>query len=351
VDQPITYDTINANPKLEEIFDISPFFGCLQPGEIEKTAVRFYGHPGIKTAVKAICQVENGPVYELYLHGQASYMAYRLNTHEIDFGDIYFDKTATHTLTLANVGLVPLDFQILNLSNLKTNQQYEQIDVEPQSGECDAFSTTVITVKFLPNVPEKFEKIVYLQVAHFQPDEVRLIGTGMFSRLDIDLPRYIINNSVEEQLYEQIKEKFDEKTLQHQLDTVVVQTFVQKSNEINPHFMEFIDQSPIQQQLQLQSLHSSNATLSSSSTSLSKRSVSSKSIPILPDYLVDFSYIILGTVRQNYIRVKNPTNSNITFRFDRLAYKNTGFSFDCDHVKNLPPGEYIRITVTFDPRG
>ncbi|CAF4044298.1 unnamed protein product, partial [Rotaria magnacalcarata] len=32
VDQPITYDTINANPKLEEIFDISPFFGCLQPG-------------------------------------------------------------------------------------------------------------------------------------------------------------------------------------------------------------------------------------------------------------------------------------------------------------------------------
>ncbi|CAF4612936.1 unnamed protein product, partial [Rotaria magnacalcarata] len=52
-------------------------------------------------------------------------MAYRLNTHEIDFSDIYFDKTATHTLTLANVGLVPLDFQILNLSNLKTNQQYE----------------------------------------------------------------------------------------------------------------------------------------------------------------------------------------------------------------------------------
>ncbi|CAF3321831.1 unnamed protein product [Rotaria socialis] len=350
-DQPITYDTTNTNPKLEEIFDISPFFGCLQPGEIEKTAVRFYGHPGIKTAVKAICQVENGPVYELYLHGQASYMAYRLNTHEIDFGDIYFDKTATHTLTLTSVGLVPLDFQILNLSNLKTNQQHEQIDVEPQSGECEAFSSTVITVKFLPNVPEKFEKVIYLQVAHFQPDEVRLIGTGMFSRLDIDLPRYIINNSVEEQLYEQIKEKFDEKTLQHQLDTVVVQTFVQKSNEINPHFMEFIGQSPTQQQLQLQSLHSSNASLSSSSTSLSKRSVSSKSIPILPDYLVDFSYIILGTVRQNYIRVKNPTNNNITFRFDRLAYKNTGFSFDCDHVKNLPPGEYIRITVTFDPRG
>lgn len=31
-EQAVTYDTINLNPKLEEIFDLSPFFGCLQPG-------------------------------------------------------------------------------------------------------------------------------------------------------------------------------------------------------------------------------------------------------------------------------------------------------------------------------
>ena len=74
-------------------------------------------------------------------------------------------------------------------------------------------------------------------------------------------------------------------------------------------------------------------------------------VPILPDYVVDFSYTILGTVRQQTIHIRNPISSSITFRLERFAYKNTGFSFDCDHVKNLPPGEIISIIVTFDPRG
>ncbi len=308
--------------------------------EIEKTAIRFYGHPGIKAGVKAICQVENGPVYELYLRGQASYMAYRLNTHELNFGDVHFDKTSTRTVTLTNVGTVPLDFQFLNFNN---NQGYSQIDVEPESGICAAFTSTIITVKFLPNIPEDFDKTIFLQIAHFQPDQIRLVGTGMFCRLDIDLPRYIPETSNERQLLEQIKEKTEEKNLQEKFDTLVVQNYVQKTNEIDS-----LDQLSSTQPA---TMRLSTASLTTSTSSLSKPSISSKSIPILPDYLVDFDYIILGTVRQQLIHMKNPTTTNITFHIERLAYKNTGFSFDCDRVKNLPPGETITITVTFDPRG
>ena len=302
----------------------------------------------MKAAVKAICQVENGPVYELYLHGQASYMAYRLNTHELDFGDVHFDKSATRTLTLTNVSSVPLDFHFLNLNNLNNSQQYAQIDVEPESGICAPLTSTIITIKFLPNIPENFEKILFLQIAHFQPDEVRLIGTGMFCRVEINLPRYIPDNSVEEKFLEENKDKADEKNLQHQLDRFIVQNHVQKSNEINPQFVESIQQSDLSQQ---QSMRLSNTSLTTSTTSSSKRSLSSKSIPVLPDYVVDFDFIILGTVRQQMINIKNPTSSNITFRFDRAVYKNTGFSFDCDQVKNLPAGETIAIMITFDPRG
>jgi hypothetical protein len=268
-------------------------------------------------------------------------MAYRLNTHELDFGDVHFDKSATRTLTLSNVSSVPLDFHFLNLNNLNQSQENAQIEVEPDSGICAPFTSTVITTRFLPNIPEDFEKILFLQISHFQPDEIRLIGTGMFSRLEIDLPRYLVDNSIEEKFFEENKEKTDGKSLQHQLDTYVVQNYVQKSNEINPQLVESIPPS----------IRLSNASLSTSSTSLTKPSSSSKSIPTLPDYLVDFDYIILGTVQQHIIHIKNPTNNNITFHFDRLAYKNTGFSFDCDHVKNLPSGETVTITITFDPRG
>ena len=322
-------------------------FISLSFSEIEKTAIRFYGHPGIKANVKAICQVENGPVYELYMHGQASYMAYRLNTHELDFGDIHFDKISTRTLTLTNVGSVPLDFHFLNLRNLNSNPDYSQIEVEPESGICAPHTSTVITVKYLPNIPEKFQKNIFLQIAHFQPDEVHLIGTGMFCRLEVDLPRFVPENSPEQQILQQIEGKTEEKPLQQQqLDTFVVQNHVHKSNEINSsQLIESFDQIPHAP------MRLSNESLTTSSSSLSKRSVSSKSIPTLPDYVVDFNYIILGTVRQHAIHIRNPTNTNLTFHIDRLAYRNTGFSFDCDRVKNLPPGENMIITVTFDPRG
>jgi hydrocephalus-inducing protein len=273
-------------------------------------------------------------------------MAYRLNTHELDFGDVHFDKSATRTLTLTNVGSVPLDYHFLNLNQLNSNEQIAQIDVEPDSGICAPFTSTIITIKFIPNIPENFEKILFLQIAHFQPDEIRLIGQGMFCRLELNLPRYIVENSFEQKLFEEIKDITDESQLQRQLDTRVVQNFVQKSNE---QFIESIEQPSVSQQ---QSIRLSNASLTASTTtSLTKRSISSKSVPVLPDYLIDFDYIILGTVRQQIIHIRNPTSTNITFHFDRLAFKNTGFSFDCDHVKNLPAGESITITITFDPRG
>ncbi len=36
----------------------------------------------------------------------------------------------------------------------------------------------MLTVKFLPGVPEKFQKTFQIQVAHFEPDEVHLYGEG-----------------------------------------------------------------------------------------------------------------------------------------------------------------------------
>lgn len=340
-----------VTPKLEEVFDISPFFGSLQPGEIENTSIRFYGHPGIKAGVKAICQVENGPVYELYLHGQASFMAYRLNTHELDFGDVHFDKFATRTLTLTNAGTVPLDFEFLNLHSVGDNQPSAHIEVQPESGVCAPSSSTVITIKFIPNIPERFQQVIFLQIAHFQPDEIHLSGTGMFCRLEMNLPRYLIDKSVEQKLFEQIKDpsELNEKVIQSRLDNVIVKNYLQKANESRPS-MESLDRLDLSQQPP--SVHASHTSLATSTTtSIAKRSVSSKTTPILPDYVVNFDYVILGTVRQQTVDIRNPTSSNVTFQFDRFSYRNTGFSFDCDRVKNLPSGESMTITVTFDPRG
>jgi len=48
-----------------------------------------------------------------------------------------------------------------------------------------------LTIKYLPGVPEKFDKCFRVQVAHFEPDLVTIHGEGVFPRISLDLPRVI----------------------------------------------------------------------------------------------------------------------------------------------------------------
>lgn len=75
-------------PSVEEIFDISPLYGSLDPGQCQELTITFYGHKDIKAFVRAICQVKNGPDYEMLIRGEASVLNYELSSKIIDFGCI-----------------------------------------------------------------------------------------------------------------------------------------------------------------------------------------------------------------------------------------------------------------------
>ena len=68
------------------MFDILPLYGALEPGDTEQVTFTFFGHSDIWGEVKAICEVEGGPTYELMITGEASLVEYRFDHTEIDFG-------------------------------------------------------------------------------------------------------------------------------------------------------------------------------------------------------------------------------------------------------------------------
>jgi hypothetical protein len=72
-------------PGIEEIFDISPLFGSLHPGECQILKISYYGHKEIKAHAKLICEVKNGPNYELLLKGEASVLNYEISDYSIHF--------------------------------------------------------------------------------------------------------------------------------------------------------------------------------------------------------------------------------------------------------------------------
>ena len=75
--------------------------------------------------------------------------------------------------------------------------------------------------------------------------------------------------------------------------------------------------------------------------------------PILPDYLLDFGYVVLGTVRTHVVRATNTGCSPVSFRLERQFVHLSGFHLELDRVKNLPGApdhETLDFVVSFDPR-
>ena len=73
--------------------------------------------------------------------------------------------------------------------------------------------------------------------------------------------------------------------------------------------------------------------------------------PVLPDYMLDFGYVILGSVKTHVIRASNMSRLLASFDIERQNYDKTGFIVDLERVKNLPNEESVELSVTFDPRG
>jgi len=67
-------------------------------------------------------------------------------------------------------------------------------------------------IKFLPGIPEKFHKSFQIQVAHFEPDTVNLLGEGVFPRISLDLPRSLEDDGQYEALVKDVREQLTTET-------------------------------------------------------------------------------------------------------------------------------------------
>ena len=76
--------------------------------------------------------------------------------------------------------------------------------------------------------------------------------------------------------------------------------------------------------------------------------------PRLPEYILDFSHVVLGTVRTHVVRATNTGWFPASFSVEKDHLHQSGFSVELDRVKNLPGApdhETVDFVVSFDPRG
>ncbi|NXW23792.1 HYDIN protein, partial [Circaetus pectoralis] len=177
---------------VEEVFDVLPLYGVLQPGESQRVMFTFFGHANIVAHVMALCRVEGGPTYEIKLSGEASLINYLLNVTEIDCGLQRFNEVTEAEITLQNSGKVGFTYVVLSPSAATADSPLPGVPlVVPSTAYIGPGKEQVLKVYYLPGVPGVFCRTFQIQAGHLKPEEISLKGEGSFPRIYLDLPRNI----------------------------------------------------------------------------------------------------------------------------------------------------------------
>ncbi|XP_046359897.2 hydrocephalus-inducing protein homolog isoform X3 [Haliotis rufescens] len=369
---------------VEEVFDILPLYGTLQPGDTEQITLTFYGHADIWGQVKAICDIEGGPTYELTLKGEASLVEYTFNCRDIDYGKQMYDQVASAEITLINTGKVGFEFSSIGMDPTLAKRPYPGIPIMvPHSGYIEPLSEQKVTVKFLPGVPERFHKNFMIQVAHFEPDIINLYGEGVFPRISLDLPRLKDPDLHYELMLKEAKEgltKGTRKLDHHASERPTSALAYMRSHRMTEHVVQH-ESVPSDLELQMEAERiavrdfalelqqgsartdlyeltppTSNESRDTHATGDSKRNRGKKMKmkPRLPEYILDFGHVVLGTVRTHVVHATNTGWFPASFQVERDNIHHHGFHIELDRVRNLPGApdhETVDFVVSFDPRG
>lgn len=72
--------------------------------------------------------------------------------------------------------------------------------------------------------------------------------------------------------------------------------------------------------------------------------LSSFSQPVLAGYLVDFDYVVPGSVETQTLHITNPGELEVSFTIEN--HQSCNFGIDCDRVTALPPKECVDVAIT-----
>ncbi|XP_076989079.1 hydrocephalus-inducing protein homolog isoform X4 [Tamandua tetradactyla] len=336
---------------IEEVFDILPLYGVLQPLSSHQISFTFYGHCNIIAQAKALCEVEEGPTYEIMLRGEASLVNYSFDTKNINYGLQSFDHVTEREITVKNTGKVGFEFQVLTDNQSSPDSLLPGVpQILPLSGFIGSLKEQVLKVCYLPGVPEIFQRSFQIQIAHLVPENITLSGEGIFPRICLDLPRNLKENGKYKTFLNQAKKNLEKEyeTLDH-LDIITEEIPEDESAELSAQLQMEVERLLVQEYaLEYQKTAAPDPTDDSCFSHKNRLKLAKVQ---LPEYILDFGYIILGEVRTHIVKITNTCHFPVSFHAEKRVLHDTGFTTELDRVKNLPYCETETFEVRFDPQG
>ncbi|XP_054031509.1 hydrocephalus-inducing protein homolog [Dryobates pubescens] len=339
---------------LEEVFDVLPLYGLLQPGQSQQVTFSFFGHPNVVASARALCRVQGGPSYELRLRGEASSISYLLEPTELDFGLQLWDSVMEAELTLQNSGKLPFTFVVLSPGTATARSPLPGVPlVVPSTGCLGAGQQQVLQVSYLPEVPGPFCKAFQLQVGHLQPQEICLKGEGSFPRICLDLPRNIQGNKKYEKILRELRGEMAQDKERARADGLGEAA----AAEPPPDDLEATLDPGLQVQLEdillkehILEQQAAVACSAPKEAALGLRAGRRLLKAELPEYVLDFGCVALGGIHRRSVKVTSLGHFPASFQVRGQLLCGTGFSVDLERVEQLPCSQSRSFTVCLEPQ-
>jgi hydrocephalus-inducing protein len=170
---------------INEVFDILPVSGILQPGQTEHVEFTYYAGSGLNYNGMAVCSVDGGPDYDVPITGDSSFVSYKLSTNEIDYGEVPYNESSSKDFYIENIGKVPFEFNI----NLATVSRPGIIECNHMQGKVIAGERFKVSVKFFPGIPDNIHEMFLVECGHFPAERFTVKAVGIYPGCLLSFPR------------------------------------------------------------------------------------------------------------------------------------------------------------------
>lgn len=98
-----------------------------------------------------------------------------------------FDKTVEKEVVLANPGKVAFPFRVKTHSLTRLGV----LEVAPTKGTLQAGERVTLRLQITAGIPDRIDEYIALEVAHFEPIRIAVVGEGIYQSVALSLPRNV----------------------------------------------------------------------------------------------------------------------------------------------------------------
>lgn len=170
---------------INEVFDILPVSGRLEPRQSENVEFTFQAGHGLLYNGIAVCSVDGGPDYEVPILGESSFVDFKLSTTQLDFNHVNFMEPTTDHFYIENIGKVPFEFNI----NLSTLSRPGIVTCGQMHGKVIAGDKLKVAITLHACVPDNIQEMILVECGHFPAVRFTIKGVGIYPGCLLSFPR------------------------------------------------------------------------------------------------------------------------------------------------------------------